>query len=134
MANPAITYGGFTAVSEGFGGPGAIGAFGGGGAALGVLSDRIAAETTAINAAKADQVLGRYAADQWGMTSLSAGDKVYGGLPGQSAYYTNADTLAASQGSRTSLFQSLQVASHPEFGYRPLIGEYEVVGGTSVPF
>jgi filamentous hemagglutinin len=91
------------------------------------------ADSAAIHAAKADQVLGGYAADQWGMTTLRAGDKVYGGLPGQSAYYTNADTLAASQGSRTSLFQSLQVAPHPEFGYRPLIGEYEVVGSARVP-
>ncbi len=55
------------------------------------------------------------------MTNLVAGDKVSGGLPGQSPYYTEADTLAASNGSRTSLFESLQVAPHPEFGYRPLV-------------
>jgi filamentous hemagglutinin len=78
--------------------------------------------------------LGGYAADEWQMTNLVAGDKVYGGLPGQSPYYTDADTLAASNGSRTSLFESLQVAPHPEFGYRPFIGEYEVLSNIAVPF
>jgi filamentous hemagglutinin len=68
------------------------------------------------------------------MTNLGAGDKVYGGLPGQSSYYTDAYTVAASEGSRTSLFESLQVAPHPEFGYRPFIGEYEVIRNISVPF
>jgi filamentous hemagglutinin len=31
------------------------------------------------------------------------------------------------------LFESLQVAPHPEFGYRPMVGEYEVIGGLTAP-
>lgn len=46
---------------------------------------------------------------------------------------TDASTLAASGGSRTSLFQSLQVKPHPEFGYRPTMGEYEVLSDMRVP-
>jgi len=92
-----------------------------------------AADKAAIDAARADQLQWGYAADEWGMTKLSAGDRVFGGIPGQSAYYTDASTLAASGGSRTSLFQSLQVKPHPEFGYRPTMGEYEVLSDMRVP-
>ncbi|WP_394663887.1 RHS repeat-associated core domain-containing protein [uncultured Sphingomonas sp.] len=92
-----------------------------------------AADEAAIDAARADQLQWGYAADEWGMIKLSAGDRVFGGIPGQSAYYTDASTLAASGGSRTSLFQSLQVKPHPEFGYRPTMGEYEVLSDMRVP-
>jgi hypothetical protein len=85
-------------------------------------------------AAGMDQISAGYAADRWGTTILQAGEKVYGGLPGQSAYYTNAETIVASGTSRTSLFKSLQVAEHPAFGFRPNVGEYEVVRSMMVPF
>jgi filamentous hemagglutinin len=88
----------------------------------------------AINAARADQILGGYIADEWGMTGLTVGSRVYGGLPGQSSYYTDAVTVEAAQGSRSILFNSLQVAPHPEFGYRPMIGEYEVMANIKIPF
>jgi hypothetical protein len=87
-----------------------------------------------IKAAKEDQVKWGYAADQWGTKVLKPGDRVYGGIPGQSAYYTDAATLEASQGSREALFKSLQVKEHPEFGYRPMVGEYEVISESEVPF
>ena len=90
-------------------------------------------ESAEIEAAKADQVRWGYVADKWEPTKLKVGAKVYGGLPGQSAYYTDAATLEAAQGSRSTLFQSLQVAPHPEFGYRPMVGEYEVVDDMAVP-
>jgi filamentous hemagglutinin len=64
--------------------------------------------------------------DEWGLTSLNKGDQVIGGLPGQSSYYTTFDTLEASGSSRETLFQSLQVSPHPEFGYRPKVGVYEL--------
>ena len=41
--------------------------------------------------------------------------------------------MEASGGSRTQLFQSLQVEPHPEFGYRSDMGEYEVQQDMSVP-
>ena len=86
-----------------------------------------------IHLARTDQILRGYAADEWGLATLQPGSTVFGGLPGQSAYYTSAATLEASGGSRASLFQSLQVWEHPEFGYRPKVGEYEVVRALTVP-
>ena len=47
---------------------------------------------------------------------------MYGGIPGQSAYYTTEQAVADAGLSRESLFQSLQVSPHPEFGYRPQMG------------
>ena len=108
-----------------------------GGAGVSSLVGRIGASGAAsaerIALAQADQIAGGYAADEWGSTSLRTGDRVFGGLPGQSAYYTDAATLEASQGSRASLFQSLQVQAHPEFGYRSIMGEYEVTQSMRVP-
>ena len=34
------------------------------------------------------------------MVDLKQGDIIYGGLPGQSNYYTNLDTVLASQGNK----------------------------------
>lgn len=86
----------------------------------------------AIHSAKSDQLQWGYAADQWGMTTLPAGSKVYGGIPGQSAYYTTEQTLINANFGRESLFQSLQVSPHPEFGYRPQMGVYEVTNPITV--
>ncbi|WP_323740825.1 LysM peptidoglycan-binding domain-containing protein [Caenimonas koreensis] len=92
-----------------------------------------AASKFEIHLARTDQVRWGYGADEWRLTTLKAGDRVIGGLPGQSSYYTSAATLEASKGSRATLFQSLQVARHPELGYRPMVGEYEVVKSATVP-
>jgi RHS repeat-associated protein len=86
-----------------------------------------------IHLARSDQVRWGYAADEWGMATLKQGARVYGGIPGQSAYYTSEQTLASSGLSRESLFQSLQVKPHPVFGYRPQMGVYEVVSDIAVP-
>ncbi len=61
------------------------------------------------------------------------GTLVYGGIPGQSSYYTTQSALFDSGLSRESLFQSLQVNPHPVFGYRPQIGVYEVLSPINVP-
>ena len=83
-----------------------------------------------ITAVAADaQISAGYAADSWSATTLNQGDYIYGGLPGQSCFYTCADTLAASGGDMTSLWESLQVPANPTFGYRETIGEYEVMSG-----
>ncbi|MCE0829067.1 VENN motif pre-toxin domain-containing protein, partial [Buttiauxella sp. A2-C2_NF] len=87
----------------------------------------------AIHSAKSDQLQWGYAADEWSMTTLPAGSKVYGGIPGQSAYYTTEQTLLNANFGRESLFQSLQVSPHPEFGYRPTMGVYEVINPIVIP-
>lgn len=67
------------------------------------------------------------------MTTLPAGSRVYGGIPGQSAYYTTEEALASAGLGRESLFTSLQVTPHPVFGYRPQMGIYEVTSDLSIP-
>ena len=51
-----------------------------------------------------------YSADVWRSTTLKPGSIVYGGVPGQSAYYTDLATVKASRLNQRSLFESLQVA------------------------
>lgn len=86
-----------------------------------------------IHIAKSDQIQWGYAADLWERVTIPAGQKVYGGIPGQSSYYTSLETLINGNYSRTSIFQSLQVSPHPEFGYRPQIGVYEVLNDITIP-
>ncbi|KRV63682.1 hypothetical protein AO721_11980 [Aeromonas veronii] len=86
-----------------------------------------------IHIAKSDQIRWGYAADEWGFVTLPVGSKVYGGIPGQSSYYTSWDTLSSAGFSRELIFKSLQVLPHPEFGYRPKMGVYEVMNELSVP-
>ena len=87
----------------------------------------------AIHSAKSDQLQWGYAADEWSMATLPAGSKVYCGIPRQSAYYTTEQTLLNANFGRESLFQSLQVSPHPEFGYRPQMGVYEVTKDINIP-
>ncbi|WP_168184714.1 hemagglutinin repeat-containing protein [Oleiagrimonas sp. MCCC 1A03011] len=83
--------------------------------------------------AKSDQVQWGYQADSWSMTTLPKGSLVYGGLPGQSAYYTDLQALTDANSNSANLFQSLQVSPHPVFGYRPQMGMYEVLDDIHVP-
>lgn len=86
-----------------------------------------------VHVARTDQIRWGYAADQWSMTTLPAGSRVYGGIPGQSAYYTTEGALTSAGLGRESLFQSLQVTPHPVFGFRPQMGVYEVTSDLSIP-
>ncbi|MFP1890274.1 VENN motif pre-toxin domain-containing protein, partial [Lonsdalea quercina] len=86
-----------------------------------------------IHIAKSDQIQWGYNADEWGMVTLPAGSRVYGGIPGQSSYYTSWDTLLDAGFSRESIFKNLQVSPHPEFGYRPQMGIYEITNDIRVP-
>ncbi len=86
-----------------------------------------------IHTAKEDQLLSGYNVDQWKMITLNKGDVVYGGLPGQSSYYTSFEVLIESGGNSEALGLSLQVKPHVKFGYRPNIGEYEVNKTIRVP-
>jgi len=83
--------------------------------------------------ARESQVFSGYSADVWRSTTLKPGSIVYGGVPGQSAYYTDLATVKASRLNQRSLFESLQVAPHPERGYRPAIQAYRVSTEISVP-
>jgi hypothetical protein len=74
--------------------------------------------------AKVDQLIAEYKIDQWTMTELKKGDIIYGGLPGQSRYYTSIKTVLNSAGDKDILGQILQIKPDEMLGYRPKIGEY----------
>lgn len=79
-------------------------------------------------------MLAGYNPDAWPMINLQRGDVVYGGIPGQSAYYTSEKTILASGSNKDILFQSLQVRANPIFGYRSEVGAYEVTKDIRVPY
>ena len=55
---------------------------------------------------------------------------MYGGTPGQSNFYTTEEAVQASGNSQSNLFSSLQVAPHPDLGFRPGMTAYEVTEDT----
>ena len=98
-----------------------------------VASDAAAEVHPDILAAQQDQINSGYNPDLWAMTTVPKGSLVYGGLPGQSAYYTTEQTLLDGSFDSATIFDSLQVAPHPEFGYRPEMGVYQVLEDAQVP-
>jgi hypothetical protein len=64
--------------------------------------------------------------DAWEVFEISANTKLYGGLPGQSEFYSVEKSLLDVNYDKVKYWESLQVAPHPTFGYRPKVGEYTV--------
>jgi hypothetical protein len=62
--------------------------------------------------------------DAWQVFEIPATTKLYGGLPGQSEFYSVEKSLLDVNYDKVKYWQSLQVAPHPTFGFRPKIGEY----------
>ena len=83
--------------------------------------------------ARERQVLSGYSADAWSMTALKPGSIVYGGVPGQTAFYTDFAAVRASALNSERLFKSLQVQPNPLYGYRPGIMAYRVTMELRVP-
>ena len=77
--------------------------------------------------ARAAQRAAEYNQDVFSVTLLKKGHRIYGGLPGQTEWYTDLASLEASGYSRSKLFQGLQVKPNPVQGYRPQVGVYEVL-------
>lgn len=72
--------------------------------------------------------------DKWRDIALKKGQKVVGGLPGQSEYYTTFNGFNRSKEITDDLWNGLQVKPHPKFGYRKQVGIYEVVDDTPAAF
>jgi len=90
---------------------------------------------SAVDVAAGWQGKGAYSGvDTWRNVVLSEGKQVVGGLPGQSNYYTTLNGLNRSGLNQETLFEGLQVAKHPQFGYRGQVGIYEVTGNTPAAF
>jgi hypothetical protein len=64
--------------------------------------------------------------DNWEVFEIPAGTKLYGGFPGQSEFYSVEQSLLDVNFSKANYWNSLQVSPHPQFGFRPKVGEYTV--------
>lgn len=64
--------------------------------------------------------------DDWTTAKVPNTFDLYGGLPGQSEYYTIDQTLVDSDTIQFVYWESLQVKKHPEFGYRSMVGVFEI--------
>jgi hypothetical protein len=64
--------------------------------------------------------------DAWEVFEISANTKLFGGLPGQSEFYSVEKSLLDVKYDKVKYWQGLQVAPHPTFGFRPKVGEYTV--------
>jgi hypothetical protein len=62
--------------------------------------------------------------DDWEAYKIPAGTKIYGGLPGQSEFYSTLDNLQNMGFDKAKFWESLQVKPHPINGFRPKVGEY----------
>lgn len=76
---------------------------------------------------------GMYFADRYVATTLKQGERVYGGLPGQTEFYTSETSIERSELDSVKFFRGLQVAKHASRGYRRTIGVYEVQNTIRVP-
>jgi len=65
--------------------------------------------------------------DRFRDITLRKGTIIFGGFPGQSAFYTTMSALRRSGESATSLFGGLQVFYHQTRGYRSRVAAYEVL-------
>lgn len=70
--------------------------------------------------------------DNWKNTILKANTIIYGGVPGQSGFYFDEDTLKKSSDSKSKLGELLQILPHRQFGYRPDVQAYRVKKDTCV--
>ena len=68
--------------------------------------------------------------DRFRDITLKKGTILYGGFPGQTAFYTTSSALRRAGGSAERLFSGLQVLKHKEFGYRTRVAAYEVTENT----
>ncbi|MFT3737202.1 MAG: hypothetical protein QM786_00410 [Breznakibacter sp.] len=64
--------------------------------------------------------------DEWYIVEIPKGTKIYGGLPGQSEFYSVEKTITDVNYDKIEYWKSLQVQENPTFGYRPKVGTYEV--------
>jgi hypothetical protein len=84
-----------------------------------------AVDDNLLNTVKGWQGSGSYpGVDNWTIVEIPAGTKVYGGLPGQSEFYSVEKSLLDVNYNKADYWDGLQVSPHPQFGFRPKVGEY----------
>jgi len=84
-------------------------------------------DTALLNSVTAWQGQGDYpGVDQWSTAKIPNNFDLYGGLPGQSEYYTISSTLTLADTLQQNYWESLQVKENVQFGYRPMVGVFEM--------
>jgi len=95
----------------------------------------LAARTTPSAFARSQQGSVAYpGVDRWRDITLKKGTIIYGGEPGQSAFYTTRSAIGRTGDSATDIFQGIQVAPHRVHGYRPAMTAYEVIDDVPAAF
>jgi len=90
-------------------------------------------DTTLLNAVISWQGQGDYpGVDEWTTAKIPGNFDLYGGLPGQSEYYTISQTIADADTIMVSYWESLQVKAHPQFSYRSLVGVFDIISDSIV--
>ena len=62
--------------------------------------------------------------DNWATAKVPNSFDVYGGLPGQSEYYTINKTIVNNDTVKVNYWKAQQVKALPTYGYRPMVGIY----------
>jgi hypothetical protein len=84
-------------------------------------------DTTLLNTVISWQGQGDYpGVDDWTTAKIPGNFDLYGGLPGQSEYYTISQTITDTDTIVVDYWESLQVKAHPEFGYRTMVGVFDI--------
>jgi hypothetical protein len=84
-------------------------------------------DTTLLNTVISWQGQGDYpGVDDWTTAKIPGNFDLYGGLPGQSEYYTISQTITDTDTIVVDYWESLQVKAHPEFGYRTIVGVFDI--------
>ena len=96
-------------------------------ATVGVEIEKVTNSSGLIKKATKWQGQGAYpGVDDWEVYKIKAGTKIYGGLPGQSEFYSTLDNLQDAGFSKVKFWESLQVKPHATHGFRPKVGEYVI--------
>jgi RHS repeat-associated protein len=72
--------------------------------------------------------------DKFKDITLKKGTVIYGGIPGQSAFYTTSSAMRRAGYSASALASGLQTGAHPTRGIRTRFAAYEVVDDTAAAF
>jgi hypothetical protein len=84
-------------------------------------------DTTLLNTVLSWQGQGDYpGVDDWTTAKIPGYFDLYGGLPGQSEYYSISQTITDTDTIMVDYWESLQVKAHPQFGYRSMVGVFDI--------
>ncbi len=84
-------------------------------------------DTTLLKTVRSWQGQGDYpGVDDWTTAKIPGNFDLYGGLPGQSEYYTISQTITDTDTIMVNYWESLQVKAHPQFGYRSIVGVFDI--------